>query len=162
MSAAVKGALKRVLAHESLDAEAMEAAVRAILGGEATPAQIAAFAVALRMRGETATEIAAAAGVLRSESAAVELGLEGPVLDTCGTGGDGLGTFNISTVSAMTNSRWCAKPRSFRAWSNPPPRPANRIASPFSSAISPPPFTVSGMRVMTIRRSGSSRRAIPN
>ena len=101
MSAAVKGALKRVLAHESLDAEAMEAAVRAILGGEATPAQIAAFAVALRMRGETATEIAAAAGVLRSESAAVELGLEGPVLDTCGTGGDGLGTFNISTVSAI-------------------------------------------------------------
>jgi anthranilate phosphoribosyltransferase len=78
----------------------MEAAMEAILAGEATHAQIAALAVALRMRGETASELAAAARVLRRRAPAVDLG-GGPLLDTCGTGGDGAGTFNISTASAI-------------------------------------------------------------
>jgi anthranilate phosphoribosyltransferase len=70
-----------------------------IIEGSATSAQIAAFAVALRMKGETATEIAGLARVMRRE--AVHVRVSGEVVDTCGTGGDGLSTFNISTVAAF-------------------------------------------------------------
>ena len=83
-----------------LSAELMESAMEELLRGEAHPAQIAALAVALRMKAETATELASAARVMRRHGARVELG-ERPLLDTCGTGGDGLSTFNISTVSAL-------------------------------------------------------------
>lgn len=85
---------------EPLDAPAMEAAMEAILAGEATPAQIAALAVALRIRGETAEELAAAARVMRRRAEPIELS-PGRLLDTCGTGGDGAGTFNISTTAAI-------------------------------------------------------------
>lgn len=94
-------AIRTVVDGKDLDAGAMEAAMRAILDGEASEAQIAALAVALRMKGESTTEIAAAARVMREKCAGVDLGLDGVVLDTCGTGGDGAGTFNISTVSAI-------------------------------------------------------------
>ena len=98
----VRAALVEVIAGRPLEAAAMEAAMGEILRGEAPPSVLGAFAVALRMRGETTTEIAAAARVLREESRALDFSdLEGPLLDTCGTGGDGLGTFNISTVSAI-------------------------------------------------------------
>lgn len=97
----IADAIRRVVAAGDLEAETMEGAVETILAGEASPAQIAAFAVGLRMKGETATEIAAAARVLRRRCEAVDAGVEGVVLDTCGTGGDGLSTFNISTVSAV-------------------------------------------------------------
>jgi anthranilate phosphoribosyltransferase len=97
----IADAIREVVEGRTLSAEQMGAAMGAILGGEASEAQIAAFAVALRMRGETAEEIAAAARVMRDRCARVDLGLEGVVLDTCGTGGDGAGTFNISTVSAI-------------------------------------------------------------
>jgi anthranilate phosphoribosyltransferase len=74
--------------------------MRTIMAGEATSAQIGAFLVALRLKGETVTEIAAAASVMREHVHRVEHGLE-RILDTCGTGGDGADTFNISTTVAF-------------------------------------------------------------
>jgi anthranilate phosphoribosyltransferase len=93
-------AIQEAVAFHDLSAEVMEAAMETLLRGEALDAQIAALAVALRMKGETTRELAAAARVMRRHAAQVSLG-EGPILDTCGTGGDGLSTFNISTVSAL-------------------------------------------------------------
>jgi anthranilate phosphoribosyltransferase len=77
--------------------------MRTILTGEATPAQIAAFLVALKMKGEKASELVGFARAMREMAAPIDHGLNGePVLDTCGTGGDGSGTFNISTLAAFT------------------------------------------------------------
>jgi anthranilate phosphoribosyltransferase len=72
-----------------------------IMGGQLTPAQIAAVLVALRMKGETVTEIAAAAQVMRDLSSKVTVQDDRYLIDTCGTGGDGAQTFNISTASAL-------------------------------------------------------------
>lgn len=96
----IRDAIARVVSGDPLDAASMEAAMEAILGGEATHAQIAALAVALRMRGETAEELSAAARVMRRRAVPVQVSAA-RTLDTCGTGGDGAGTFNISTVSAL-------------------------------------------------------------
>src|SRR5688500_3933666 len=78
---------------------AIRAAFEAILSGPWTPAQIAGLVVALRMRGETAAIITAAVEAMRSAMIAVDHGLDA-TLDTCGTGGDGLGTLNVSTAAA--------------------------------------------------------------
>lgn len=81
-------------------AEAETASVmREIMTGDATPAQIAAFLVALRMKGETVDEVAGMAREMREHSLHVEV--EGPLLDTCGTGGDSSGTINVSTAAAF-------------------------------------------------------------
>jgi anthranilate phosphoribosyltransferase len=80
---------------EDQAADAMEE----IMGGVATPAQIAAFLTALHLKGETEAEIAGMARVMRAK--AVPVHADGPVLDTCGTGGDATGTFNISTTAAF-------------------------------------------------------------
>lgn len=96
----VRDALRDVLAGKPLGGERMAEAMHEILQGETPPALLAGFAVALRMRGETTTELAAAARVLREQGASVDFD-HAPLLDTCGTGGDGLSTFNISTVSAI-------------------------------------------------------------
>ncbi|MFN3076758.1 MAG: anthranilate phosphoribosyltransferase [Alphaproteobacteria bacterium] len=80
------------------EAEA-EAAFGSIMSGEATPAQIGAFLMALRLRGETVEEITAAARVMRAK--ALPLSAPAGSVDTCGTGGDGLGTLNISTAAAI-------------------------------------------------------------
>lgn len=84
-----------------LDEPVMEKAMEAILAGEASSAQIAAFVVALRMKGETAQELATAAKVMRRHCQPVAFAIDEVLLDTCGTGGDGSGTFNISTVTAI-------------------------------------------------------------
>ena len=69
--------------------------------GQATPAQMGAFLVALRMKGETPAEIAAAAMAMRRRATPVRTPPGRVVLDTCGTGGDGARTFNISTAAAL-------------------------------------------------------------
>jgi anthranilate phosphoribosyltransferase len=71
------------------------------MSGEATSAQIAAFAVALRMKGETATEIAALARIMREYAVKIPVHTDKPLVDPVGTGGDALKTFNISTSSAL-------------------------------------------------------------
>ena len=103
MSVALVGAIGRVVEGEDLTSKQMEAAMEAILAGEAAEAHIAALAVGLRMKGETATEIAAAAQVMRRRCIPVDIriGADEVLVDTCGTGGDGAGTFNVSTVSAF-------------------------------------------------------------
>lgn len=91
--------LARVLSGE-VGAGDVRAAFDAILAGAWTPVQVGAFAVALRMRGETADEIVAAAEAMRATMAAVDHGLP-VVLDTCGTGGDGAHTLNLSSAAAV-------------------------------------------------------------
>ncbi len=98
---ALQSALKTALQGEALSRSVMQRAMEEILDGGADPAVIAALAVALRMKGETAEEIAAAARVMRVRCERVVLDVEGPLLDTAGTGGDGVGSFNLSTVSAI-------------------------------------------------------------
>jgi anthranilate phosphoribosyltransferase len=94
--------LQQAVNREDLDASAAEQAMAVILSGGAPAALIAAFLVALRMKGETACELLGFARAMRAVASQVkpELGGE-PLLDTCGTGGDGRGTFNISTVTAF-------------------------------------------------------------
>ncbi len=94
-------AIRAIVAGEDLSAGDVEAVMDSILAGDATPAQIAAFVVGLRMKGETPEEIAAAARSLRKRCEAIHPRVDGPLLDTCGTGGDGLHTFNISTAAAI-------------------------------------------------------------
>ena len=94
--------LHKVLERESLSSlEAMEA-MEEILRGEATTAQIAAFLAALRVKGETADEVLGLAQAMREHAVRIDHGIhDRPVLDTCGTGGDHSGTFNISTAVAF-------------------------------------------------------------
>jgi anthranilate phosphoribosyltransferase len=94
--------LERVAELENLSAADALAAMQIILGGRAGEAQIAAFLIALRMKGETVDELVGFARAMRQMAEPVEhqLGAE-PLLDTCGTGGDCAGTFNISTIAAF-------------------------------------------------------------
>ncbi|QLQ31322.1 MAG: anthranilate phosphoribosyltransferase [Candidatus Thiothrix singaporensis] len=92
--------IRKITENGSLSAEEMTDAMRAIMTGRATPAQIGGFLIGLRMRGETVTEISAAASVMRELSTKVKVAPE-HLVDTCGTGGDASGTFNISTASAF-------------------------------------------------------------
>jgi anthranilate phosphoribosyltransferase len=93
-------ALAKVIAGQHLDEAEMETAMRAIMEGDATPAQIGGFLVALRMKGETVAEIAAAARVMRGFARRVEVA-HPHLVDIVGTGGDGSHTFNISTTAAF-------------------------------------------------------------
>jgi len=93
--------LTRLINGESLSFEVMQGLMQQVMAGELTAAQIAGVLVALRIKGETVDEIAAAASVMRSLSTKVEIQDANHLVDTCGTGGDGIQTFNISTVSAF-------------------------------------------------------------
>src|SRR5262245_10029853 len=90
--------IQLVRGNDLTQAEAAEA-MEEIMSGLATPAQIAAFLTALHLKGETEAEIAGMAHVMREKATPVHF--DGPVLDTCGTGGDASGTFNISTTAAF-------------------------------------------------------------
>lgn len=96
----LSNAIKSVIAKQNLSREEMSAVMQQIMTGEATPAQIGGFLVGLQMKGETVTEIAAAAEVMRSLATPVSIS-GNHVVDTCGTGGDGASTFNVSTASAF-------------------------------------------------------------
>ena len=95
--------LHRVVARENLSVAEARDAMLAILSGESSTAQIAAFLVALRMKGETPEELLGFARAIRENVTRVDAGLDGEaLLDTCGTGGsDGPATFNISTIAAL-------------------------------------------------------------
>jgi anthranilate phosphoribosyltransferase len=96
-----QAALTALLEKRDLARDEMLSLMRQIMGGELTPVQIAGILVALRAKGETVAEIGAAAEVMRELSTKVPVGAEAHLVDTCGTGGDGAHTFNISTASAL-------------------------------------------------------------
>jgi len=93
-------ALRAVTERRDLNAAEMTAIMRTIMSGGATPAQIGAFLIGLRMKGETIDEIAAAAQVMRELATKVDVNGK-YLVDTCGTGGDDTHTFNISTAAAL-------------------------------------------------------------
>lgn len=98
----IKEAVAKVVDGIDLGEEEMVAVMNEIMGGEATPAQIGAFITALRMKGETIEEITGAARVMRQKATSIDAGTgDGVLVDTCGTGGDGSGTFNVSTAAAF-------------------------------------------------------------
>ena len=101
-SATILDLLHAVAAGRALSEQEAEQAMQALLWGESTPVLTAAFLTALRVRGETVEELAGFARAMRAAATKVDIGPEcRPLLDTCGTGGDGLSTFNISTVAAF-------------------------------------------------------------
>lgn len=94
--------LHAVAERRSLSSAEAREAMQEILAGDVSPAQMAAFLVALGMKGETVDELVGFARAMRHMAVRVDPGLKGePVLDTCGTGGDDQGTFNISTIAAF-------------------------------------------------------------
>jgi anthranilate phosphoribosyltransferase len=98
----LKPYISRTLQRQNLTALEAEEAMRIIITGQATPAQIGGYLVALRMKGETVDEIAGSARAMRAEAGQICLEMDGdPLLDTAGTGGDGAHTFNISTAAAF-------------------------------------------------------------
>ena len=100
MSISMQQAIKAVTEQRDLTAEEMNATMRLIMTGEATPAQVGGFLVGLRMKGESIDEITAAASVMRDLASKVDVD-KNHLVDTCGTGGDSSGSFNISTASAL-------------------------------------------------------------
>jgi anthranilate phosphoribosyltransferase len=97
---ALRDALARVVEGAALSEGEARAACEAIMDGRVPPERLAAFLVALRMRGETVVEITAFARVMRERATPVRAD-HAILVDTCGTGGDGAGTFNISTLAAL-------------------------------------------------------------
>jgi anthranilate phosphoribosyltransferase len=95
----IKEAIKKLVEKESLTSDEASAVMEEIMSGEATPSQLASFITALRMKGETADEIIGLAKTMRAK--AIPVAFEQPSLDTCGTGGDCAGTFNISTTASF-------------------------------------------------------------
>jgi anthranilate phosphoribosyltransferase len=100
-------AIAKVVRSENLTEDEAATAFEEIIRGDATPVQIAGFLVALRMKGETVDEITGFARTARAMATPIQV--DGSLLDTCGTGGDGLATFNISTVSAIVAAACGAK-----------------------------------------------------
>lgn len=95
----IKQAIEALVSGQSLSAEEAAQVMEEIMSGEATPAQFGAFVTALRIKGESVGEIAGLAKVMRTKATPVKV--SGPTIDTCGTGGDAFGTFNISTTAAF-------------------------------------------------------------
>ncbi len=95
----IREAIVKAAAGRDLSQSEAAAAMEEMMTGEATPAQVAALLTALRMKGESVDEIAGMANVMREKSLRVTA--PGPLLDTCGTGGDGQNTFNVSTAAAF-------------------------------------------------------------
>jgi anthranilate phosphoribosyltransferase len=101
--------LTQLINGQDLSFAEMQALMRQVMSGELTHAQMAAILVALRIKGESVDEIAAAASVMRELSTKVATLASPHLIDTCGTGGDGIQTFNVSTVSALVAAAAGAK-----------------------------------------------------
>ena len=97
----IQQAIKSVIAKQDLSEGQMHDVMNSIMTGQTTDAQIGAFLIGLSMKGETIEEITASAKVMRALATPVEINSSDYLVDTCGTGGDGLGLFNISTASAF-------------------------------------------------------------
>jgi anthranilate phosphoribosyltransferase len=98
----IRETIRAIVEGGELDADEAAATMDRIMTGAVTPAQIGALVTALRMRGETAGEIAGFAAAMRRHALRVDVDLDaGPLVDTCGTGGDAAGTFNISTTASF-------------------------------------------------------------
>ena len=95
----IQQAIEKMVNRQPLTFDEASDSMTEIMNGQATAAQFGAFVTALRVKGETVDEVAGMAQVMREKSLHVQV--SGPVVDTCGTGGDGSGTFNISTASAL-------------------------------------------------------------
>ncbi|MCX8171125.1 MAG: anthranilate phosphoribosyltransferase [Candidatus Bathyarchaeota archaeon] len=93
--------IRKVVEGQDLTYRESYEVMREIMSGVATPAQIAAFLTALRMKGETVEEISAFATVMREFCRAIQPNITGRIIDTCGTGGDRIKTFNVSTLTAF-------------------------------------------------------------
>ena len=104
----IQSAISQVSAKRNLTREDMSEIILEILEGKVTDAQIGAFLIALSMKGETVDEVLGAVGVMRDLSTKVEID-EPNLIDTCGTGGTGIGIFNVSTTSALVASSCGAK-----------------------------------------------------
>jgi anthranilate phosphoribosyltransferase len=99
---AIQQAIHQLFGHQDLTVEQADAAMSEIMEGEATPAQIGAFLAALRMKGETVDEITGCAQAMKRSAVPVRPAIgDAMLVDTCGTGGDGTHTFNISTAAAF-------------------------------------------------------------
>jgi len=95
----LRGALERLVGGDHLDIDTARAVMDRIMDGAATPAQMGAVLAAMRARGETVDELTGMVMSMRDHAVRVELDVD--AVDTCGTGGDGSGTFNISTAAAV-------------------------------------------------------------
>ena len=104
----IQTAIKTVIAGNSLSGDEMTDVMRQIMTGECTASQIGGFLVGLHMKGESVDEISAAAKVMRELATRVEVDVD-HLVDTCGTGGDSSGSFNISTASALVAAAAGAK-----------------------------------------------------
>lgn len=96
----INAILQRLIDRHDLDLAGATAVFDQLMSGKYTPAQVSALLVALRMKGETVEELAGAAASMRRHAVFIDVGGR-QVVDTCGTGGDGAGTFNISTTAAL-------------------------------------------------------------
>jgi len=96
----IKEAIGKVVGGDNLNESEMMEAMDVIMGGKATPAQIGAFITALWIKGETVDEVAGAARIMRQRALMIDA-RSSVIVDTCGTGGDGMNTFNISTTAAF-------------------------------------------------------------
>ena len=97
----IEESITKLVEQENLSYEVAQQTMREIMSGNATNAQIAAFLTALRMKGETVEEIAAFAEIMREHCCRINPQVTGRLLDTCGTGGDKVKTFNVSTAAAF-------------------------------------------------------------
>jgi len=97
----IKEAIQLLVERKDLSSEIAQQTMREIMAGEATPSQVGAFLASLRMKGETVEEITALALVMRENAVRINPQVSGRTVDTCGTGGDRLKTFNVSTTAAL-------------------------------------------------------------
>jgi anthranilate phosphoribosyltransferase len=100
----MKYCISKVIEGKNLTESEARSAMQAIMSGEATSAQTASFLTALRLKGETVEEITSFARVMREFAVRISPKVKGPLIDTCGTGGDKIKTFNISTAVALVAS----------------------------------------------------------